>query len=194
MTGGDFVKEILMHVPEVRGSLDTVYRWLNQAIWDIESLEDWPFMASLFQHTFSGDGVSPFDMSSERPRDLMRVEIGDITLTIVDKFEDFVLTEVSGDTPAVCSLNKQKLYWKPEVSAADDTQLKVWHLQRSETVTETTEDNWLLNNSYELVKFKVLISACAYTKQQEMVDKYATLFEAELNNLRERFGIPIPQK
>ena len=39
MTGQDLLKEILLHVPELRGAVDVVRGWLNQAIRDIEGLK-----------------------------------------------------------------------------------------------------------------------------------------------------------
>ena len=189
MTGQDLIKEILMFVPELRGSVETVKSWINQAVRDIEGTEDWEYMISEIETTAGEDIHSPLDMTSMRPKRVFEFMVAGRPLTLVEPFYQFVNLNVSGDVQVFYSLKNDMLYWKPEVPIGSGVDFMVRFFARSPEIDESTSNNWLLNNAYNLVKYKTLMNAAAYTKNIEMLKQYGGLYQLELEELRKRFGI-----
>lgn len=195
MTGQDLIKEILLHVPEVRGAVDVVKSWINQAIRDVEGAEDWEFMIAEQTTTVDSNGLTaPLDLSSQnvkRPFKTIITKSGVVLpLTPVEPFAEFKKIDLGGAEPVFWGYENGKVYWKPETALGDGDKVQVFFYKRSEEVDENTTDNWLLNNAYECVKYRVLASAMGYTKQQNLMQTYMGMFSAELDALRARFGLP----
>ena len=194
MTGQDFIKEILLHVPELRGAVDVVRRWLNQAIRDVEGAEDWEFMINVHTNTVGAGGqTSPYDMSGNRMKKPFKLILthSSVTysLTLVEPFAEFKKIDLDGTSPVFWGYENEKLHWRPEIGLVENDTIKVFFYQRSEEVDENTTDNWLLNNAFECVKYRVLASAMGYTKNKDMMQTYMAMYTAELDALRERFGL-----
>jgi len=189
MTGQDLIKEILMFVPEVRGSVDTVKAWINQAIRDIESVEDWGYMVTTKPETAASEIQSPLDMSSDRPKRVFAFFIDGKQLTPIEPFSEFSKIALGGSGYVFYGLENDRLHWKPATPIPSGTSYEIRFYARSAEVDESTSDNWLLNNAYSLVKYKTLMHAAAYTKNVDMLQQYGGLYQLELETLRSRFGI-----
>jgi len=189
MTGQDLIKEILMFVPEVRGSVDTVKAWINQAIRDIESVEDWEYMIRIKKETAASEIQSPLDMSSDRPKRVFDFFINGKQLTPIEPFSEFSKIALGGSGYVFYGLENDRLHWRPATPIAAGTSYEIRFYARSAEVDENTNDNWLLNNAYSLVKYKTLMHAAAYTKNVDMLQQFGGLYQLELDTLRSRFGI-----
>jgi len=189
MTGQDLIKEILIFVPEVRGSVDTVKAWINQAIRDIESIEDWEYMVRIKEETASSEIQPPLDMSSDRPKRVFDFFIDGKQLVLIEPFSEFSKIALGGSGYVFFGLENNKLHWRPTTPIASGMSYEIRFYARSDEVDESTSDNWLLNNAYNLVKYKTLMHAAAYTKNVDMLQQYGGLYQLELETLRRRFGI-----
>jgi len=189
MTGQDLIKEILMFVPEVRGSVDTVKTWINQAIRDIESIEDWEYMITIKKGVAASEIQPPLDMSSDRPKRVFDFFIVGRQLTPIEPFSEFSKIALGGSGYVFYGLENDRLHWRPATPISAGTSYEIRFYARSAEVDENTSDNWLLNNAYSLVKYKALMHAAAYTKNVDMLQQYGGLYQLELETLRRRFGI-----
>ena len=116
MTGQDLLKEILLHVPELRGAVDVVRRWLNQAIRDIEGAEDWEFMINEYTKAITQNGdtiTSPLNTATEnlrmkKPFKVVITHSGTTyATTLVEPFSEFKKLDFICTNPVFCGYENE---------------------------------------------------------------------------------------